>query len=92
MKHLPLRHVASAAALTMLLAGCVMAPARLVHPVLRDDVPLAGLPAAPSAIWPDAAWWRSYGDPQLDQLMALGICRNTLAPSAAPCTARWAPS
>ncbi len=61
------------AASVLLLAACAAAPARLDHPVLRDDVPLAGLQAPTGAAWPDAAWWRSYRDPQLDQLIALAM-------------------
>jgi multidrug efflux system outer membrane protein len=52
------------------LAGCHI-PAKLQHPALRDDVPLAGLPSSASAAWPAAEWWRAYGDPQLDQVMTL---------------------
>lgn len=58
------------AALT--LAGC-MIPAKVRHPALRDDVPLAGLPTKAGAGWPAADWWRAYDDPQLDQLIALAM-------------------
>lgn len=72
MKHLPLHRTAIATALALLLAACAI-PARLNHPNLRNDVPLAGLQAPARDGWPDTDWWRSYGDPQLDQLMAIAM-------------------
>ena len=70
MTPVPLRHRALLAAATaLMLAACAHAPAKLGPPVLRDDVPLAGLQAAARANWPAAQWWRQYHDPQLDQLM-----------------------
>jgi multidrug efflux system outer membrane protein len=70
MKPFPLRLRASlAAAIALLLAACAHAPAKLAPPVLRDDVPLAGLQAPARADWPASQWWRQYHDPQLDQLM-----------------------
>ncbi|WP_329740457.1 efflux transporter outer membrane subunit [Dyella sp. A6] len=60
-------------ALASLLAGCAIAPAKLKHPVLRDDVPLAGLQLPTRAGWPTAEWWRSYHDTQLDSLMAQAL-------------------
>jgi multidrug efflux system outer membrane protein len=65
----PGRALLGAALLAVLLAGCA-APARLARPALRDDVPLAGLPTSARAGWPAADWWRGYGDPQLDELIA----------------------
>ncbi|RDS80598.1 RND transporter [Dyella monticola] len=65
-----LRPIALVVALT--LAGCWI-PAKMQHPALRDDVPLAGLPSAAGAGWPAADWWRAYNDPQLDQLIALAM-------------------
>ncbi|MBE1161299.1 efflux transporter outer membrane subunit [Dyella acidiphila] len=67
-----LRPLAWITLLSMGLAGC-MIPAKLPHPALRDDVPLAGLPAAARAGWPAADWWRVYNDPQLDALIALAM-------------------
>ncbi|KZC38031.1 MULTISPECIES: efflux transporter outer membrane subunit [Rhodanobacter] len=70
MNHAPLRgRAVLAAALALALAGCAAAPARLGQPVLRDDVPLAGLQAPTRAGWPAAQWWRQYDDPQLDALI-----------------------
>jgi len=54
------------------MAGCSI-PAKLNHPAIRDDVPLAGLEAGPRAGWPEAEWWRQYNDPQLDRLMAMAM-------------------
>ncbi|OOG49262.1 efflux transporter outer membrane subunit [Rhodanobacter sp. C01] len=72
MKHLPFHRTAIATALALLLAACAI-PAKLNHPNLRDDVPLAGLQAPARAGWPDTDWWRAYGDPQLDQLIAIAM-------------------
>ncbi|GFZ98567.1 efflux transporter outer membrane subunit [Dyella caseinilytica] len=58
--------------LTIGLAGCVI-PAKLPHPALRDDVPLAGLQVPTRAGWPAADWWRVYNDPQLDALITLAM-------------------
>ncbi|GLQ97440.1 efflux transporter outer membrane subunit [Dyella mobilis] len=69
---LRLRPAACATLLAIALSGC-MIPAKLQHPVLRDDVPLAGLQAPTRAGWPDADWWRVYRDPQLDELIALAM-------------------
>ncbi|MGH8157030.1 MAG: efflux transporter outer membrane subunit [Rhodanobacter sp.] len=71
-KNFPRPRVAIATAWIMLLAGCAI-PARLNPPTLRDDVPLAGLQAPARAGWPAAEWWRAYGDPQLDQLIAIAM-------------------
>jgi outer membrane protein, multidrug efflux system len=67
-----LRPLALAALLTTSLAGCVI-PAKLPHPALRDDVPLAGLQVPTRAGWPATDWWRVYNDPQLDALIALAM-------------------
>ena len=57
------------AATLLTLAACAHAPAKLAHPVLRDDVPLAGVQVPARAGWPETQWWRQYADPQLDDLM-----------------------
>ena len=73
MKPAPLRaraiFAAAAAATALMLAACARVPAKLGEPVLRDDVPLAGLQAPARAGWPAAQWWRQYHDPQLDDLV-----------------------
>ncbi|HWU76588.1 MAG TPA: efflux transporter outer membrane subunit [Rhodanobacter sp.] len=58
-----------ATAIVLTLAACAHAPARLSHPALRDDVPLAGVQAPARAGWPATQWWRQFDDPQLDVLM-----------------------
>ena len=72
MKHASMRNALLGATLAAL-AACATPPARLAPPALRDDVPLAGLPGPARAGWPAADWWRSYGDPQLDQLIATAM-------------------
>ncbi|NUR23465.1 efflux transporter outer membrane subunit [Frateuria sp.] len=70
MKPAPLRlRTALAAAIALTLAACATPPAKLSPPQLRDDVPLAGIETTTRAGWPEAQWWRSYDDPQLDELM-----------------------
>ncbi|WP_266171581.1 efflux transporter outer membrane subunit [Dyella subtropica] len=63
------RRAAIVAAIAVALAGCAI-PAKLQHPALRDDVPLAGIEAPARAGWPETEWWRQYNDPQLDDLIA----------------------
>jgi len=60
---------ALAATIALALAACATPPSKMSPPSLPDDVPLAGLASATRAGWPDAQWWRAYGDPQLDDLM-----------------------
>jgi multidrug efflux system outer membrane protein len=60
---------ALATSILLILAACAHAPARLGHPALRDDVPLAGVQAPARAGWPATQWWLQYDDPQLDDLM-----------------------
>lgn len=74
---IPIRHgmaqrAALACAVALAVAGCSI-PAKLGHPAIRDDVPLAGLQTSTRAGWPDAEWWRQYNDPQLDQLIAMAM-------------------
>jgi multidrug efflux system outer membrane protein len=69
----PRPRAALALAALLSLAGCALAPPKLQHPALRDDVPLAGLPSLTHAGWPATDWWRNYDDPQLDALMATAL-------------------
>lgn len=62
------RRAALVVAVAVALAGCAI-PAKVQHPTLRDEVPLAGLEAPARAGWPAADWWRQYKDPQLDDLI-----------------------
>jgi len=60
-----------------LLAGvlCLSACAPAVRPpsfTPREEVPLAGLPTG-QAGWPEAAWWKRYGDPQLNRVVELAM-------------------
>jgi outer membrane protein, multidrug efflux system len=59
--------------LTIGIAGCSFIPKKVPHPVLRDDVPLAGLHVSTQSGWPASDWWRVYNDPQLDNLIALAM-------------------
>ena len=62
------------AALSLLaLVACAAAPPKLGAPVLRDTAPLAGINSTSQAGWPQAQWWRSYGDATLNQLMATAM-------------------
>ena len=70
---LRLRPLALIVLLTVSVAGCGFIPKKLPPPVLRDDVPLAGLQAPTRAGWPATDWWRVYNDPQLDGLIALAM-------------------
>jgi multidrug efflux system outer membrane protein len=63
---------ALACAVAVFVAGCSI-PAKLNHPQIRDDVPLAGLDVTNREGWPDAEWWRQYNDPQLDTLIAMAM-------------------
>jgi NodT family efflux transporter outer membrane factor (OMF) lipoprotein len=38
----------------------------------REEVPIAGLPTG-QAGWPQAEWWKRYGDPQLDRIVDLAM-------------------
>lgn len=67
------RRIVLSGVLATVLAGCAFAPAKLRHPALRDDVPLAGLQVPTGNGWPAADWWRVYQDPQLDTLIALAM-------------------
>src|SRR3982751_102294 len=64
--------------LAVLLAGCSVPP-KPDTPPMRDAAPLAGLPAETNGAsdtnraWPDAEWWKHYGDPELDALEAKAL-------------------
>lgn len=77
-----------AAAGLLLLAGCAAVPDLGPKPV-----PLAAERVASSqtlgqgdALWPADGWWKIYGDPQLDQLMAEGLSGS---PDVAAASARF---
>ncbi|MGE7137609.1 efflux transporter outer membrane subunit [Luteibacter sp. NPDC031894] len=58
-------------AVALLLTACAP-PVRPPAFQPRDDVPLSGLPVG-KAGWPSPEWWRRYGDPQLDRIVALAM-------------------
>ena len=60
-----------------LLAGCVTPPPKAA-PRLRADAPVgAPLPAAAKPTpWPASTWWKAFGDPQLDALIAQGLAAS----------------
>ena len=61
---------------SVLLSGCASVPDLGPQPVPRDPQSVAAattLATAAPAAWPAAEWWRAYGDPQLDRLMAAGL-------------------
>jgi NodT family efflux transporter outer membrane factor (OMF) lipoprotein len=66
---------AAVTALAIALSGCAvlrtpyMRPAVAEAPQWRNGQPVAPLPA-------DGAWWRRFGDPQLDRLVDRALARN----------------
>lgn len=72
MRPFPFRPTLLAGMLAVSLAACHV-PAKIDHPALRADVPLAGLVTDQRPGWPAAEWWRAYGDPQLDSLMDMAL-------------------
>ncbi len=69
-------------AMSLALAACVTAPSETPKAQPLSDTQL-GLGAQTSVI-ADAAWWRAYGDPQLDRLMQQAFADNpTLAEALA---------
>ncbi len=66
----PMNRVAARlAALTaaLALASCSIPP-KPDAPALRNEAPLAGIGVAHGGQWPEAQWWKRYGDDQLDTL------------------------
>jgi multidrug efflux system outer membrane protein len=58
--------------LAVLLAGCSVPP-KPDTPPLREAAPLAGVDTNANRAWPDADWWKHYGDEQLDALEAKAL-------------------
>lgn len=76
--------VAAFLALSIIIGGCAnprgIAPQRQAMNAATLDAGEAVRAAARSAHWPDANWWRAYGDTQLDTLVTTAIAGNpTLA-------------
>ncbi|HEX8963347.1 MAG TPA: TolC family protein, partial [Rhodocyclaceae bacterium] len=61
-----------AAACLLGLAGCAQIPqlGKPLEPKPVEQLGAAKSFAAPAAAWPQDAWWKIYGDGQLDELMA----------------------
>ena len=63
-----------------LLAGCAPVPhlGAAPQPIAAEAVAARQSlsPAAPDAAWPGEGWWRAYGDPQLDALVAEGLAAS----------------
>ncbi len=62
---------------TVLLGACVSVPDKVAKPKLRHDVPLAGLSVPSHGQWPAQDWWKSFHDPQLDQLIHMAMKGST---------------
>jgi multidrug efflux system outer membrane protein len=58
--------------LAALLAACSIPP-KPDTPPLRDVAPLKGVATRADESWPDADWWKRYGDEQLDALEAKAL-------------------
>ncbi len=59
----------ASAALTLALAGCAVGPAYHRPSIPPPPAWIASTAPAPAA-WPSADWWRGFGSPQLDGLIA----------------------
>ncbi|MET0280882.1 MAG: efflux transporter outer membrane subunit [Steroidobacteraceae bacterium] len=68
----PILQVVSLALLALATGGCAALhpPAKATAP-LREQAPVVASGVAGD--WPDAEWWRSYGDPTLDTLITTAI-------------------
>lgn len=74
----------------LLLAGCAAVPKLGPRPeplAAAQVVASRSLAGNPEAQWPAEGWWRAYGDPQLDALIAEGLAN---APDVAAAQARFA--
>lgn len=63
---------ATAAAVVLLLAGCAQ-PGPAATPLAQRSAADAGLVDAAATPLPDAQWWRAWGDPALDALVARAL-------------------
>lgn len=72
----------------LLLSGCAAVPDLGPRPTPRAaaSVESAQTLGQGNAQWPADGWWRAYGDPQLDQLMAEGLAAS---PDVAMASARF---
>ena len=63
------------ALVALALAGCQLGP-DYQRPKLDIPAGFRATPSSAAAAWPDAAWWRGFGSPVLDQLVADARARN----------------
>ncbi len=68
------RQAAALALAALALAGCSLGP-RFQKPRVATPATWQTAPAA--AAWPSADWWRGFGSPELDTLMAQAQAANT---------------
>jgi len=68
------------------LGACAGLPHKEAAPKLTAAAPLDGLEREGGGAWPDAQWWKRYGDPTLDELIVLGVAES---PSLASAHARF---
>jgi NodT family efflux transporter outer membrane factor (OMF) lipoprotein len=54
--------------LALLLAGCATAVPQALPPQMQPSSFTGPIPA-PAQVWPETAWWRGFGDPQLTALV-----------------------
>ncbi|MBW8784691.1 MAG: efflux transporter outer membrane subunit [Novosphingobium sp.] len=68
-----------------LLGGCgIPNLGRRPQPLTAASVPAQqSLPASPGTAWPGDGWWRGYGDPQLDRLIAEALANSPDVAAAA---------
>lgn len=64
-------------ALAFALGGCAMVGPDYQRPPIGLPADYAQAPASPAPLALPAHWWRLYGDPTLDKLVASGLERNT---------------
>nr|WP_047167462.1 efflux transporter outer membrane subunit [Sphingomonas sp. Y57] len=85
----PFLRLVSALGLSLALAACASVPDLGARPELRSPASVAAsqsLDGRTGADWPVDAWWRTYGDPQLAQLIEEGL---RASPDAAIAVARF---
>ncbi|MCA1955922.1 efflux transporter outer membrane subunit [Zymomonas sp.] len=85
--HLKRSLITSISVAALLLTGCASIPKLGKAPKVKDvhDYATAQSLAGNGSAWPGEGWWKSYGDPQLDQLMTEALAK---APDMAIAKAR----
>jgi NodT family efflux transporter outer membrane factor (OMF) lipoprotein len=85
----PLAALLAPLLIPLLIGACAPVPDLGPKPLPRGSESVAAeqsLPRTPGAAWPGDGWWRSFGDAQLDALIAEGL-RNS--PDVAAAAARF---